>query len=485
MSIPQSGQLVLELFNQLVEMVKPPKPVKLDKSALSPGMVYSQRTSGLMIDPADFANPWTPAAGTAGEPQIPGARVSIPSTDAAFKFAQLVDSLLKVTADNSYDEYSPAKQVSVTYKSIIDAMTPLAAPPLPANVQAELDKAQNLLYKVDPDSGILMQSRAWKNYQANSQAYATALEKYSKAQDQALSDPVTANSWPVDSRLYQEAVDQSYATMKAEGAEVIENALAVTQSIGISIQQSMIANSKEILDKWSVGLTGIVAVSTPYSYASPSNWSDPDADDDGWTRLTIDQSSNSTATDTSSSSWSGGVSGFFGFFDHAGVSAGGSTSSSSFANDASGISIDLEYGIVTINRPWFMGDVFYLTNWYLTENKKNSISTGTLDGQDKSLLPMIPVQFLCIRNLKITATDWHSDGHSLTSQFSGGGGFSLGFISFGASYSTAKTHSDFGWSFDGATLSMHGVQIVAFMSEVLPPCAPLDDPGLVSDGNSL
>ena len=142
-------------------------------------------------------------------------------------------------------------------------------------------------------------------------------------------------------------------------------------------------------------------------------------------------------------------------------------------------------------------------------NPKNAISDGTIAGQvkdDKALMPMIPVQFLAIRNVKIhaTAADWGGDGQTLrrmqsdsqsqssSSSAGGGGGFSLGFVSIGGGGSHSEGHtsssfgnrqseganSNYGWSFDGETLEIKGTQIVAFLSQIVPATAPVSDPGL-------
>ena len=142
-------------------------------------------------------------------------------------------------------------------------------------------------------------------------------------------------------------------------------------------------------------------------------------------------------------------------------------------------------------------------------NPKNAVSDGTIGGQVKnmnSLMPMIPAQFLVIRNVKIhaTAADWGGDGQTLrkmnadsqgqsSSMSAGGGaGFSLGFLTIGGTGSHSEGHtsnsfnnsqsqdasSNYGWSFDGETLEIKGAQIVAWLSEIVPATAPLGDPGL-------
>jgi hypothetical protein len=169
----------------------------------------------------------------------------------------------------------------------------------------------------------------------------------------------------------------------------------------------------------------------------------------------------------------------------------------------------MEYGLCTIVRPWLISDLFFLKNWYLVGAKKNSVSDGTIDGQADSqdkTLPMIPQQFLVVRNVRISSTDWGSDGQMLndfyggaqgsssssSSSQAGSAGVCLGFISFGGSaarsssdasgqssgWSARSTSDHFGTTFDGQTLTIPGAQIVAFLSDIVPANPELGDPGL-------
>jgi hypothetical protein len=188
---------------------------------------------------------------------------------------------------------------------------------------------------------------------------------------------------------------------------------------------------------------------------------------------------------------------------------------STFKNTAKNLNISLEYALCTMIRPGIVTDLFYMKNWYLVNNKKNAISDGTIAGQvetDKPLLPMIPQQMLVIRNVKISTTEWGSDGEVLQSCYgqssgeqqsssshtAGSGGVSLGFVSFGGTAShddshasaqsqwgSTKTGSDhFGTTFDGETLNIPGAQIIAFLCDIVPATPPLDDPGLAAQADA-
>lgn len=562
----EPGQAVLTVLDQIIERIKSTRPMRSDNKPLETGFVYSQLVLGQMVDPDDFANPWSPMGGSTvhdalkdgklpanagasvatGTPATPAADGSAQgggadpavsaklrrALQAAFNTSQLVDRLIMVTRDETMREYpGGGRTISFAYEGIVNGMQPLPAPPLAPEVQKRLDDARKVLYEFDEDGEIAGKSKLYKTYVKNARAYAEAKSDFADAQAAALQDPVKAESWPMKSVTLQQSVDEAYDTLKTEGAEKVEAALAVIESIGISIQDRMIAKARKIFDAWNLGLSG-VPTQTPYSSVLPSGWADPDEDMDGWYHLTVDRSSyanhsgqnshffqqSSSHGDSSSTNAQGSAS-FFGF----GASGGGgsssshnnsqgsveSTNSTFFKNDAEGLSIELEYGLCDIMRPWFMGDLFYMKNWYLVNNAAKAISDGTIEGQadsEKTLLPMIPMQFLVVRNVKIRATKWNSDGQTLetlygsnrsdssasSSSWNAGARAGFGPFSFGASVNRSKSSSDssqssgvdtsarrdFEASFDGETLTIKGAQIISWLSTIVPPCALIDDPGL-------
>ena len=551
----EPGAAVLAIFDQLINRIKSARPIRSDKKPAELGFVYSQLVLGMMVDPNDYMGPWSPAGGDSIQDAIQkgkappatsaapaaGAPATTPAPDqkyqramdAAFKTAMLVDRLIMVTKDNTYLEYpGGGRKISAAYEGIVNGMQPLPPPPIAPDVQKRIDNARKVLYVPDDDGDLVIKSKLYKAYEKNSKAYAQAVADYALAQADASTDPAKAQVWPVTSKPLREAVDDAYDTLKTEGAEKIEAALDTIESVGVSIGQRLVAKARKNFDLWNLGLAGAVSAPVPYAYCSPTEWADPTDDSEGWQHLKVTHSdyaqhigkdsqffhSFRQNTSSSSTSVSGGGS-FMGF----GASGGYHTAdahesdntqndkrlSSFFHNTAKNLTIELEYGIVEINRPWMMGDLFYMKNWYLVGEKKNAISDGTINGQagrQDSLLPMLAMQFLVVRNLKISTRDWGSDRQTLSQMFGNSGGAwdssSSGFTA-GASYGfgpfsinanvsheqakagvsrygkyTSTERQDYEGHFDGTTLEIKGAQIVAWLSTIVPACAPLDDPGL-------
>jgi hypothetical protein len=369
----------------------------------------------------------------------------------------------------------------------------------------------------------------YDRYLNNTQALATAKSNFAAAFALAQRDPVKFEVWPVQSATFQLAVNTARNNLMSQGALKVEAALDVIASVGRSMQAHMINKAKELFTAWNLGLSGAVPADMPYSKIFPSNWCDPN-DHQGWEHLTVDEGevqhwSSSNSRSASVDSWqrhaesTGGSAGVVIGFAAFGGSHGSASSNSSFQdtntssfqsqfkNSAKGLKIDMEFGLCKIERPWLVADIFYVKDWYSVGNKKNAISDGTIDGQadsDEKILPMIPEQFLVVRNVTITATEWGNDGETLggyygtasgssqasASKTAGSGGVCLGFVNFGGSASHSSSNasgqsssfqarsgsSHFGTTFDGQTLTIPGAQIVGFLSSIVPACPLIDAP---------
>jgi hypothetical protein len=309
--------------------------------------------------------------------------------------------------------------------------------------------------------------------------------------------------------------------------------LATLESLGVPLEQGAIKDARALFDAWNLSVFNVAGANQPYSFVLPTEWATFDIDDIGWTTVTLAQSDYSSyyAThgfsvnaggwrgESESSSGSVGLSvfgfGFNGSYSEANASSSAESSAtgsdgSTFHNDARNLKIELEYGLCQIARPWLLTDLFRMRSWYLVNQKAGCISTGKIDDQianEELLLPMIPTHFLAIRNVSISATDWGTDQQTLSSYYQrhdnssaehsstvGGGvevpvygpicldaGASHSESGFSGAYHDESGNSfsnDYKAHFDGTTLTVRGTQIVAWLSEVLPACPPLDDPNL-------
>lgn len=540
------GSAALGIFDALINRVKQAHPVRSDGKPLGGGVVYSMMTLGMPVDPEDYLRPWSPMAGAAASETgqaaaapvmpapVPGAAPGAPpapdpkyakALESSYKTAQLCNIMLQVTTDGSYLEYPTGRHLDSAYEGVLAGMQPLPMPPIAPAVQAQIDNSQKILYELDTDGSILGKSKLYKTYSKNAAAYALAKANYAIAMQQA-----KAEIWPMTSATYQQTVDDAYDTLKTEGAEKVERALDIIGSVGVSMQDHMIKKARQLFDVYNLGLAGVPAP-VPYTFIEPSGWCDPDNDDEGWQQLTVSSKdtqhyNSASAAQHGSFGWAGnssstsGSAGFLGFFsgaggfssnssDHDHHDAHDSASANAFRDTARDLEISLEYMLCTITRPGLVSDLFYMQNWYLVGQRAKSISDGTEANQANisdpaklPFLPMIPQQFLVVRNVVISTKTWGDDGESLKSAYGGdqgsnsahsfSGNASFGFLGLGGSVSHSESHQQgqgsnwesnkgsnhLGTTFDGETLKIPGAQIIAFLSDIVPACPPLDDPTL-------
>jgi hypothetical protein len=547
----EPGAAVLSIFDQLIDRIKQRSPLRSDGKPLD-SLIYSQLALGMPVWKDDYNRPWSPTGGASlrssfqdpAAPAAPGGKTPLSSgaapggldsefllaMQAAWKTALLCRTLLQVTKDGAYREYPAGRHLDFAYESVINGMQPGKPAQMSADVRGRLNDAQRVLYVENAD-GNISNTPLYERYLNNAQALATAKSNFAAGFALAQRDPAKFEVFPVRSAALQLAVDTARTNLVGQGALKVEAALDVIASVGRSMQANMINKAKQRFADWNLGISGAVPASMPYSLILPSNWCDAE-DHQGWEKLVVDQAeirhwSSSGAVSASASAWqshaqsSGAEGGVLLGFSAFGASHGSPAQQTSFqdtqscsfqspfGNTAKGLQIELEFGLCKIERPWLVNDVFYVKDWYGIGTKKNSISDGTVNGQADSqdkLLPMIPQQFLVVRNVNITASEWGNDGELLERHYGSGPrssrpsqsdsagpkGVCLGFINFGgkaadsesepmgqaSSFNSRSSGAHFGATWNNRTLTLAGAQIVAFMSSIVPACPGMDDPAL-------
>jgi hypothetical protein len=514
---------------------------------------YMIMPMGEPIDPRDFSFPWDPAGGSsasdvdddgkfgtaaaavaaapaAANPDAPPAE---PGPDArlqhalrsARKTSAFLNRMLRVTRDGSYRPFTSAGTVSSSYEAIITKAQGIPAPPLPPDIQKQIDEAMRVLYVFDDAGKQKGKTKDFKNYQTLKQAYADAEAEYANAHSAAMTNAALGQSWPVTSKSLRTKVENAYDDWRSADAERIENALETVKSVGGSIGNHFLAQARALYDAWNLGLAGAVAVGIPYTEVMPGSWYDPNDTENGFTGISASNSKYQSYAQSQSaqaaSSWYqghssskgaaaggmifgvtfGGSSGSSHSEQQSGSAASGSQSSS-FGASMSDVTIALEYGLCTIYRPWLLRELFAIDGWYLPGEKENVVSDGTIAGQsgedDKHLLPMIPTQFLVVRNVKIHAKGWGTAGNQMSEycrdasaesesssrSMSGavgflgmGGGISRSSADWSgseASSGSAKGSCFFEGNADDGTLYINGAQVVGWIGEILPASPRID-----------
>lgn len=448
------------VFNSVTQAEPGGKPVLQASST-----VLSLMKPGLAINSADFRNPWTP--GNSGGSQ-----------DAAINTADLVDVAPKMSAIYT----DSTRKISEMYKQMLDGVHIPAQPPNPA-VEKQLQDAENYLFRVvsltDPDTGETtehkIESQVYRDYLDNQAAYNNARIAYIGAFLEAQKTTTGKNTWPMVASTLQIPVKTSYDRWRAEDAAKVEQNLAIkTTSVQNALQLAW-KHAQDLFEGYGAVLSDTGTGLSPKVYRVsllPSDWYSSSSRTSGWT--TFDSASSSVANSASSDFTSyGGSAGFsLGLFSIGG-SAGHADSHQHVSSETNGLRVSFEYTLVTIRRPWMEASLLATKGWDLGNlYKKGALSNGTKARQDGELMPLIPTSFVVVRKLKISANWAKADWDLMTSKTSGGGGFGIGPFSISGSYSHSSSNQKFTSAMAAGTITVPGVQIIGFISQVVPYSPP-------------
>lgn len=123
------------------------------------------------------------------------------------------------------------------------------------------------------------------------------------------------------------------------------------------------------------------------------------------------------------------------------------------------VSVSFEMCLLTLDRPWLSDGFLEMRNWYVPRYAQGSFSDGT-PAFDEGALSVIPIACVLTRDVRIQAS-WTPEDSAVIESSANIGPFSL-----------------LGRSFDHAsgTLTVPGVQSVAWVCEATPQLPPHSDP---------
>lgn len=125
------------------------------------------------------------------------------------------------------------------------------------------------------------------------------------------------------------------------------------------------------------------------------------------------------------------------------------------SNNTEGYSISFKFCRVNIDRNWFKLALLSTRNWYMFNTLAKEYSTGTAD-DNPGMFPLLPLSFIVICDLKITANWSQEDRINLDKA-----------MAFGPFDVKNRT-------FNQNTLEVKGLQIIAWISKLMPPLPPTE-----------
>lgn len=462
MTIEEVQRLIQGVFDNIFNSVTEAEPGGRPVAQASTTML-SLMKPGLAISSKDFRNPWTPG-NTNG------------SRDAAINTARLVDVAPRLSS--IYTESGSA--ISQVYKQILDGVKIPAQRPDPA-IERQLQDAENYLFRLidvtDSETGEVskkkVESQVYRAYLDNQDIYNAARVAYMAAYLEAQKTATGRNTWPMLASTLQIPVRQAYDRWRAGDASKVEQNLAIkTTSTQNALQlawkaaQDLYAGYGVILDESGTGLDVPIQRCT----LLPSNWHSSSTTSTGWT--TYDSAYSSVATSRTSEYTSyGGSAGFsLGIFSIGG-SAGHSSQHQHASAETKNLRFSFAYTLVTIRRPWLTYNLLGTKGWSLGNlYTRGKISNGTKANQSNSVMPLLPLSFVVVKDVWISASWSRTDWDLIKSRTGGGGGFAIGPFSISGSYAHSRSKETFNSNCVDGNIWVPGVQIIGYISQVVPYC---------------
>lgn len=477
------------------------KAVGVDPSdnKMQEGYFCSFRSVGLPITKETFENPFdpfggnlaraldkpveqAPAADPATAPKTASSTLD-PKVIAASKIGAsmktyldtflLTDDKLRMRGD--WEVMPSAGKVSDAWWAIITGANGVPTEStLSPELQAAYDAAQAVLTDKDGNPAPKYQA-----YMDREDEYKTKVKAYNRAYAAAMTDPALMESFPRDGVLYQQDVDEAMDRWTGLGhKEEIDKALATLAAQGTDPAIALISRAKRRFQNSLVNFASVGDV--PYTLLLPETWYDPD-NDDGWTTYTNEEAHSESHFQSSSTSYGGSANIDVGLW-----SMGGGFETNEQKTDlgvkADDLEISFSYCAVDIERPWLDTNLLNLQNWFLMgDYPKDCISDGSMKqelpadrGKVPTFLPSIVTSLILIKDLNIRWSTFDADWSSHESVVSGGGSIGYGPFAVSGHYSHADQTHDFKADTSGGCLSVHGVQLIGYVSMINPPSPGLN-----------
>jgi len=189
----------------------------------------------------------------------------------------------------------------------------------------------------------------------------------------------------------------------------------------------------------------------------------------GWTRYSQRNLTRRVQSSTTSHS-GGGTAGLnLGFFSIGG-SGGGSRREHNVQINRDDFGLEFEYTQVEISRPAFNPNFFLSRGWKPRDSFIRDYQPLHSDGEDVPTGALVgyPTKALFIRNLRIYSSSLASAMESVQSTAHGGGFVGIGPFVAGGRYAHSSRRHESNFSLDTAGITVHGLQLVAFVSALFP-----------------
>lgn len=447
---PQAEQRVLAtLYDRLFDAISynPQGGSTIDRSNTRLMMAKN-----FVLDPADFAN--------AASPLNPGPNADYTKAKA---FSDLADPLPDLSA---VEWISAPNPLSGTYPTIVNGANATSKP------DPEQQKKYNAAYgylnvttKIQNYDGSFTESVGpspiAQTYNDNQSAYINAVGGFRIAQNgYDLSNPADQRAFNAVAPGLQNTVDQAWNKWNREGKANVEQAQnAMASSINDAVSAA-ITQAQQLVSPGH--MQAALPGGNPWllSYGQPVNWMDPKLKG---SMLTLRSSYLNKDASSEATSYSAGGGFSYGLWSASG-NYGHGDETQNFHMDASDFELNAELVQVRIMRPWYNPLLFTMNGWNVKGYGRNDISNKAM--------PWVATTFVFARNVTIKSNFTSQDQSHFASHDTATTSVGWGPFSVSGSYSHSQSKDKFQSKLDAGTLSLPGLQVIAFVCSRTPPSPP-------------
>lgn len=456
MNEQQAKELVQRLYDSIFTMLTGSSDG--GPAAYDPNKTFiTLNKGGQLINPADFRNQWSPG-------NLDG------STDSTQRFAELVDDI-----PNFSSIHTPSgRRVSEMYQQLLRATVTADATSDPTKRKAYTD-AWKFLHQtiVDEESGKEREiaSDLDTDYDNNEALWRQKQTEFFQAFMAAMATPETKRTWPMLAPSLAGPVKTAFSKWRTNKADQVEASRATLQTSGVEQVKRAFADAQFVFDSYPIGTEGGTSVAnTRRSTAMPSNWFTSD-NLNRWPTYKWEYSKSTTNTNSDYTKY-GGSAGFSVGLWSFGANVGGS--SEHFHSDANAEAVKLEFkwALVNVRRAWMSPFLFGLPNWKTDIAPKGGFSSGTRNGQGNTMFPLLPMAFLAVKDVTVSANFSQAEVDRAKKAISTGGKVGWGPFSVGGNYEHGSSREHVAGTVGGTGFTMPGVQIIGWVNQILPMCPP-------------
>lgn len=464
MTKDQEKQLLQAIYDRLFDAITYQPRGGVNPFTESETFIHFSKNAAL--DPTEFADPVTPSN--------PNGNMR-----ASEAFSRMVNYVSPMEI-----EWNPSEShLSSTYKLIVDSANAIIEHEDP-KAKEMYDKAYNYLHPetttVNPFTGESVTERTdsadYVAYEENMEAYVSAIAAYRLQYNvylDALEDPDPAvrkkadRDWQAKAPVLEMAIKSAFRKLQAGNAKYVEQALMIlATTLNDGIRRAIMMAQEGVADDRAFSSSMGLPDKWFLSYPVPGNWTDESQK--SFTELHISGGQTDIRNKATEHNFSMDTSLNYGLWKVK-ASAGGNYEHRSSTTEKDSVEISAKICRVQVMRPWFTDSLFRLANWTTDLCGAGGISNGKIDSSNRDrLMPIYPVAFVVAKDITIKAAFSKEDIDIINESYNAGTSVGWGPFAIGGSYGYGNSEKTFHSEFQNGELKVPGMQILAWISRVVP-----------------